>query len=823
MPDQYRQVVLHLLLLALSFGSLSVAAAETTTVQLTVAEPSGAARSNWPVTSGIPLGQGIVRDGEQAALFAGDGLQIPLQTEVLSRWPDGSVRWLLLDFQIDIAAGETKQLTLQCGSDVGCAPIANGVQAVSRGDAVVIDTGPMRVAVSPKSFRLLDDVRLDRDGDGSFTDAERLTAGGAGGIELRNPDGEIFTADLSVAQVVIEQNGPLRACVRLEGQHASQRGTMFRYVVRIHAFRGQPYLKLCYTFVNDYQPELMARIDSLALKFQLRDAANPVYLTDGRRTDAGRVEQIDDRTCEINGKLSGQRARGWIAQGSQHGGMAVGVREFWQNWPKGFEQKPGELQVDICPDFPAGRYDNQPITEECKLYYYLRDGVYSFKCGQARTHELWATFFGGAPEPTGLDQFFRAVETPLLAQCEPAYIVASRVKGPLSPANADKHGGYDALVDNYFDQHLADRDRVREFGMLNFGDWYNTNWDSWGNLEYDTARIWFQQYLRTGDRRYFDRAEQAARHFEDVDILHVTHPEIRSFPGTNDMRAGQVWPHLVGHTGGYYGRYVNGQYEGLAKLKMTGAYQVGLWDHGHTWIGGVFDHYLLTGDRRALEVGILASDAMAALCPTRYSDHIRQVGWPLHLLLNAYEATGKEVYLAAAGKQWKVLKDNFDPQKGWVIMLAHGHCSEAAESKRCRGNNFYMLGFTLTALARYHRLTEDPEVLGALSAGVEQMIREAWSEEHKSFYLTSCQHARSSPPAYSSATFHASEAFAYEARLTGNKEHGRIMRDALRTAIAAGMKSLEARESVGQTGYYSGIFLFPPFAFSALEDHREAD
>ena len=87
-------------------------AGETTTVRLTVAEPSGGARSNWPVTSGVPLGQGIVRDGEQTALFAGDGLQIPLQTEVLSRWPDGSVRWLLLDFSIDLAARETKRLTL---------------------------------------------------------------------------------------------------------------------------------------------------------------------------------------------------------------------------------------------------------------------------------------------------------------------------------------------------------------------------------------------------------------------------------------------------------------------------------------------------------------------------------------------------------------------------------------------------------------------------------------------------------------------------------------------------------------------------------------
>jgi len=142
-------------------------AGEPTTVRLTVAEPSGLARRNWPVTSGIPLGQGIVRDGEQAALFASDGLQIPLQTEVLSRWPDGSVRWLLLDFSIDLAARETKRLTLQCGSNVRRPPVANGVRALSRDDAVVIETGPLRVALSPKSFRLLDEVRLDRNGDGS--------------------------------------------------------------------------------------------------------------------------------------------------------------------------------------------------------------------------------------------------------------------------------------------------------------------------------------------------------------------------------------------------------------------------------------------------------------------------------------------------------------------------------------------------------------------------------------------------------------------------------------------------------------------------------
>ncbi len=233
---------------------------------------------------------------------------------------------------------------------------------------------------------------------------------------------------------------------------------------------------------------------------------------------------------------------------------------------------------------------------------------------------------------------------------------------------------------------------------------------------------------------------------------------------------------------------------------------------------------MLTGDRRAREIGVLASDTMADLCPTRYTDHLREIGWPLHLVINAYEATGERKYLHAAAKEWAVLRKNLDPQRGWVIMLANGHCSEPAESKRCRGNNMYMLGFTLTALARYHRITNDPEVLKALSTGINQMIREAWSERHKSFYLTSCRHVQAQPPpAYCSATFHASEAFVYEAALTGNREHRRIIRDALRAAIAGGAQFMAKQEHLGQTGYYSGSFHFAPFGLSALSGSEEVN
>ena len=54
---------------------------------------------------------------------------------------------------------------------------------------------------------------------------------------------------------------------------------------------------------------------------------------------------------------------------------------------------------------------------------------------------------------------------------------------------------------------LEDRREQLSFGMLNYGDWYWASNDSWGNLEYDMPRCFFAQYLRSGDRRFFDRAE----------------------------------------------------------------------------------------------------------------------------------------------------------------------------------------------------------------------------------------------------------------------------------------------------------------------------
>src|SRR5438105_3088903 len=67
-------------------------------VSLTIEEPSGLKRIAHPVTSGLPLAEGELRDESHVRLLDDRGQQLPLQTQVLARWPDQSIKWLLLDF-----------------------------------------------------------------------------------------------------------------------------------------------------------------------------------------------------------------------------------------------------------------------------------------------------------------------------------------------------------------------------------------------------------------------------------------------------------------------------------------------------------------------------------------------------------------------------------------------------------------------------------------------------------------------------------------------------------------------------------------------------
>ena len=72
-------------------------------VNINVLEDAGFDRQAGPVTLGVPFPRGTLEDADRAILtYKGNTVQC--QREVTSRWSDGSVRWLLVDFLADVNA-----------------------------------------------------------------------------------------------------------------------------------------------------------------------------------------------------------------------------------------------------------------------------------------------------------------------------------------------------------------------------------------------------------------------------------------------------------------------------------------------------------------------------------------------------------------------------------------------------------------------------------------------------------------------------------------------------------------------------------------------
>ncbi len=152
------------------------------------------------------------------------------------------------------------------------------------------------------------------------------------------------------------------------------------------------------------------------------------------------------------------------------------------------------------------------------------------------------------------------------------------------------------------------------------------------------------------------------------------------------------------------------------------------------------------------------------------------------------------------------------------MTLASDHCLHPAGStqreretkyrdQRCQGNVPFMEGLTLCALARYHRHSGEPAVLKAITVGIDQMIRECWMEEAKTFRYTACP--LSSKVSYGLFMLCA-EAIAYEAEHTGNREHRRILREGFRSAVVRGGGNGFGKE-------FAQMTLFAPHVLSALE------
>lgn len=199
------------------------------------------------VSFGVPWPRGAVAKTQAFALTTADGRALPVQTWPLAFWPDGSLKWV----GVATVAGPAEAGEFRLAP--AAAPAAAGPAiTVHRSDTTwTIDTGRVQVRVPLHGANLIDSVAVD---GREVARAGRLVCvlqdGPDGGV-TDTPARELYGT--RVDRVTLEQSGPVRAVVKIEGQHLGTKShrAWLPFTVRLYFYAGQESVRLVHSFVFD--------------------------------------------------------------------------------------------------------------------------------------------------------------------------------------------------------------------------------------------------------------------------------------------------------------------------------------------------------------------------------------------------------------------------------------------------------------------------------------------------------------------------------------------------------------------------------------------
>ena len=649
-------------------------------IELRVKERAGVARSGEITTSGVPLPRDFnVYSPDDISLFDTNGSPVPCQKKVTARWggsPDDAskpVKWVLLDFPASVGASGESAYFLRRTQTRADPPAA--VNVSDDGSAVTVNTGAAVFRMRRDSFDLFNSVELAGVGPVLVPSTQNGFVITAGGTDFRS-------SLAPPASIAIEEAGPLRAAVCVRGSHAATTGaTMLDYTARIQFYAGSAQARVLYTLENHNptqpdgtgQPQCWdigcpgsASFSGLYLGLQPDVGASPTAVLatgeggsgpfssgtglslyqDSSGSDWWGVHRghfprpqsyVSFRGWTVRAGGSelgrGNRAQAWLDLSGNGRGLAVGLRDFWQNHPKGIGSSGGEIRLSLFPTEYGGDFWLRP--------------------GEHKTHEILLYFHGGGSGQAGVAEVMAAMDSPLLALASPQWYADSGALGRMVPRTGDSRfsaydrqnlAAFDASIGTTGNSLLASIEENDFYGWCDFGDVpldYETP-SGQMNLKYNFDFGMLLQFLRSGDYRWWELAGPACRHVADEDILH--------YEGAIDH-----WS-----DGGYFGHSYHDEPGDSNPHRNYGAPHPDLYFAAP----GCLLYYYLTGYVEAQE------SALEVIENTRYryensygrgngegwadgyndygSDSFRPFSNGLRIMTDAYEATGDAKYLATA-------------------------------------------------------------------------------------------------------------------------------------------------------------------------------
>ncbi len=661
---------------------------EETSVAVTLEAPAFSAAKAWPVRCGLPVPRGELVSAENIGVRDGSGRPVPCQGRITATWPDGSAKWIFLDFMHELSRGAKADYTVAYGNAVRSMPSAATVRLARGADGIEVDTGAIRFLVSGARFGMIEDVQL---ASGERVQRAPINA------EIVEAGGRVWSAlEQPVARLAVEQAGPLHAVILVETKLAEsgQPSEGFYHRARIHAYAGSPLVEVDYFVANtDSRPAKdvggsmasKVAIASLALKLRPDFAITGARHALGAAGATGAIVQQsgEDALVRTGETVRELRARlpGWLALGTRPvpaaaetaaagggrgPGLHVGLAAVRVQFPMALRWTPRELTIDLW----AAEGDPFEWFE-----------------GVGKTHRLALLYARADPADGSL-----LAAGPVLATASPGWYVRSGALGEIVTA---AESGMPA-VEKSLSAHM--RNPVIDgvgLGFENYGDHSSSGYVKgrplWDNNEYDLPAACLVHFARTGDRAALRLGLASAQHYLDVDTIHYSSRHAAW------ARAQHV------HSHGLFGHHT-----------AQGP------DYNHAgYVQGLIWHSYLTGDPGGIAGARGIADWATRDMPILTGGMERQLGHTLMTCNDVYEATGDEKYLRASAAL-------VDQALKWEHPVRSGFLARIYETPAFYAGSPFSNGVLSNGLIKFNGWARLPEVDAMLVRFARWTLTDCW-------------------------------------------------------------------------------------------------
>lgn len=494
------------------------------TIPAVLKSRKGSART-VPVAGGLCVPKGRLTDAT-CGRVEGFGVNVAAQLEVLNRWNDGSVRWMLASFVAPEVSEVGTELTVvaepglhQNRDDQSRLTTAKFIN----GEIVVIARDLAGDFPTERTLRLAPCFR-DNHGEELALQLDGIREEAAGPIRrVFVVSTRIVTlpfvtiqfrltqwTDAGLMQVETRIRNTRRACHAGGLWDLGDAGSLLFQSLEV-AVRSDE-IPACARTLWKAERDLSERSSSSEVFIRQFGSGGRFWSSPNHRTASGRTDAATRgyEAISDSGTLRGYRAEPALLVEGDGSFLAVAVPEFWQQFPSAAATAMGTLEVAL---FPA-----------------WNNVTYELQGGEQKTQSFWLSAGAGSGCLRTLDWVY---DQPRLFQ--PAASIAEARVLPWFTAlpgdSANRFAEYLSAATSGKHSLNSRRDSIDEYGWRNFGDipanheqthyaGSNTIVSHYNN-QFDMIFGGYLQSASTSDLKWFDLLDPLARHVMDIDIYHT--------------------------------------------------------------------------------------------------------------------------------------------------------------------------------------------------------------------------------------------------------------------------------------------------------------